>query len=241
LLRELGFSGVELNRLSPRRTDCDDLKSFLASFGLRLTMIATGGTAVAEGVSLTHADAANRERAFALLEAFVEMGRVFGAGVIIGYLKGPASKDKERARTLFREAMQRIESRARDAGVPLLVEATNRYESAVANSLDDTATLLEGLDGDVIKMLPDTFHMNIEERDMLAAFQKHAGRYVSVHFSDNNRFYPGLGAIDFSEIANVLARIGFEGQVALEGNSDEAFDVDVKRSVAYLRPLLTLE
>jgi sugar phosphate isomerase/epimerase len=125
-------------------------------------------------------------------------------------------------------------------GVPLVVEATNRYQSTVANALDDTAALLPAADarGRWAQILPDTFHMNIEEADMAGALARHAGLFSSVHLSDNNRLFPGRGAIDFGRVIGTLRRIGWKGFLAMEGNVAEGLAADTRAAVEALAPHL---
>jgi len=125
-------------------------------------------------------------------------------------------------------------------GVKLVLEATNRYESSVANALDDTAALLPAGDarGRWAEILPDTFHMNIEESDMTGALVRHAALFSSVHLSDNNRLYPGRGAIDFGKVIGTLRRIGWKGFLAIEGNLVESLAVDTRAAVEALAPHL---
>jgi len=67
-----------------------------------------------------------------------------------------------------------------------------------------------------LKMLVDTFHMNIEEKDIIESIL-HAKGYVShVHFADSNRWAPGCGHINFAEILDALEEIGYEGAVSAE-------------------------
>jgi len=87
-------------------------------------------------------------------------------------------------------------------------------------------------------MLPDTFYMNIEESDMLESLRAHKDRFSSLHLSDNNRFFPGLGAIDFRRLIEFLSRIGYQGRLAIEGNVRESVESDLRASAARLKPFL---
>jgi sugar phosphate isomerase/epimerase len=80
--------------------------------------------------------------------------------------------------------------------------------------------------------------MNIEEADTFAAFTTYAEYYDAVHISDNNRYFPGFGAIRFQEIIEPLKAQGYTGGLAIEGNIHNTFIDDVTRSMAYLAPLL---
>lgn len=238
LLQKLGFSGIELNIACPEKVDPADLKALLGEHGLRLTMFASGATAKAEGRSLSDDDEAGRVDSIRRCKELVDYAAEFGAGVIVGFLKGGVSPDREGARQRFRDSISRLEAHIRARQVPLLIEATNRYESSVANSLQDAADLIQGFDNPYLRILPDTFHMNIEERNMAGALIKHRHLYDSVHISDNNRLFPGLGAIDFFAVLRFLSDMGYRGGVAIEGNIRDGFEQDLEASVAVLGPML---
>jgi len=227
LLRKFGFSGVELNIVQPERVDPAALVALLAGFDLKMTMFATGGTAKPEGLSLSSLDDEVRQASVQRCTEFVDFAHEMGAGVIVGYLKGGVSAEPARARECFVDSLTSVEPHVRAREVPLLIEATNRYESAVANALADTADLIRGFDNPYLRILPDTFHMNIEERSLFGSLIAQRGLYDSVHLSDNNRLFPGLGALDFRSILRFLSDSGFEGGVAIEGNVRESFEQDL--------------
>jgi len=240
LLRQFGFSGVELNIVQPEQVDPVALRDLLGEFGLKMTMFATGGTAKAEGLSLSSLDEGVRQASVQRCMEFVDFAHELGAGVIVGYLKGGVSAEPERARVCFVDSLGEIEPHVRATEVPLLIEATNRYESAVANTLADTANLIRGFDNPYLRVLPDTFHMNIEERSLFGALIAQRRLYDSVHISDNNRFFPGLGGLDFRSILRFLWDSGFEGGVAIEGNVRDRFEQDLRASMQLLGPVLSL-
>ena len=73
---------------------------------------------------------------------------------------------------------------------------------------------------------------------MLGALIRHRGLYDSLHISDNNRFFPGFGAIDFFAILRFLKDTGYAGGIAIEGNTHTSFDKDLRMSMRVLRPML---
>jgi D-psicose/D-tagatose/L-ribulose 3-epimerase len=198
-LRAAGLTGVELNIADPFSLDWPDLFAYLKEHGLALFRFASGLTAKAHGLSLSASDEQTRRRSVTACGEVVRALGGTGTGIIIGFLKGPPAADRDGARHRFAQSLADLVPDAAAHGVPLVVEATNRYESSVANALDDTAALLPDTDarGRWVQILPDTFHMNIEEADMTGALARHAALFSSVHLSDNNRLFPGRGAIDF--------------------------------------------
>lgn len=236
LIAGLGLTGVEVNFADPDRLDAAELVAFLSDHGLRFTYFASGLTAKTFGLSLSATDEAQRRASVAKTRSIVDRLSVLdgGTGIIIGFLKGGPELDRDARTAAFRRSMEEILPAAEQARVSLCVEATNRYESCVANTLDGTHELLDGLFNGFVEILPDTFHMNIEERDGTAALERHLGAYRSIHLSDNNRFLPGFGAIDFERILRHLRRIGFSGGVALEGNIANSFAADLRAAAEFL-------
>ncbi len=240
-LRRAGLTGVELNVADPFSLDWPGLFAFLKEHGLGLLRFASGLTAKTRGLSLSAADEETRLRSVAACRQVVRALGGTGIGIIIGFLKGPVATDRDGARHRFAQSLADLVPDAVAHGVPLVVEATNRYESSVANALDDTAALLPdtGARGRWAQILPDTFHMNIEEADMAGALARHAALFSSVHLSDNNRLFPGRGAIDFGRVVGTLRRIGWKGFLAIEGNVTDGLAADVRAAIEALTPHLS--
>lgn len=223
LLADCGFTGVELNILEPERVNPAALRDWLGGFGLRMTAFASGATAKAFNLSLSHADETLRRLSVGRCRQFLEFAGAMGGSVIVGFMKGGPGATREPLLRSLRE----LAPMAEGLGVTLIVEATNRYECGVCNSVEQTLSVLDEVGSPGLRMLPDTFHMNIEERDQLAALDSCNGRFVSVHLSDNNRLLPGLGGIDFGRIVRHLVGGGYKGIFALEGNTPD-FEAAVK-------------
>jgi sugar phosphate isomerase/epimerase len=238
LLQELGFMGVELNIAFPQKENIAQIQRFLDRFDLQLTMLASGLTAKTQGLSLSSADTAVWQKSVAGCLDLIDFVAGSQAGLIVGFLKGGPDTDVQGSRKRFSEALQQIAPFAKDKEVKVLIEATNRYEAAVANDLAAAADLIRPYDRDYMQILPDTFHMNIEEaQGPVAALKQWAGYYSSIHISDNNRLFPGLGAMDFATILTALKEIGFKGSMAIEGNLKHSFAEDISSSAQFLTQL----
>lgn len=241
LLQQFGFKGVELNIANVASVDMGTIQRFLSEYGLGMTMFASGLAAKTHGLSLSSADAAVRSRSVDASLQFIDFVQGHDVGIIIGFLKGGPARDAGRAKSDFLASMDQIAAYARMKQVHVIIEATNRYESSVANTLEEAAQIVDVLDNPYLHILPDTFHMNIEETDAHAALVAHQDKFISVHISDNNRYYPGLGAIDFKRVFQTLETIGFSGPVAIEGNLRNSFSTDLHDSAAYLASILKKE
>jgi sugar phosphate isomerase/epimerase len=225
--------------VQPEQVDASDLRDMLAAFGMRMTMFATGATAISEGLSLSAQDKQVRLNSVRRCIDFLDLAAQYGAGIIVGFLKGGVSPEPERARDLFRDSLARIEPHARSKRAHFHLEASNRYESSVANSLADAAELIAGFDNPYLRILPDTFHMNIEEDSLLGSLVRYRGLYDSLHISDNNRRFPGLGGLDFLGLFRFLVAAGYRGEVAIEGQVSGDFAQELSGSMRLIAPMLS--
>ncbi len=74
-----------------------------------------------------------------------------------------------------------------------------------------------------LKLLLDTFHMNIEEKNLAEAIRR-AGKYVGhFHASASDRGTPGNDHVDWVGVAQALEDIRYDGAVVIE-----SFTQDVK-------------
>ncbi len=229
-----GFHGIEMNVIDFDRYKPGDYLDLLRRHGLEFCYIATGAYAKRNGLSLIAEDRAVRDRTVAELEKILRFAAGLGAGAICGFIKGPAGGDPARSPANMRESLSRLDPLVRELKVPLLLEATNHYEATVANSLAQAAALIRPFDNPYYRILPDTYHMNIEEAAPFHAFATHLGQFRSFHVSDNNRLFPGLGAIDFFPILAGLKGLGFDGFMAIEGNTRGDLLTDLEFSADYL-------
>jgi len=237
-LEELGFDGVELNIRDPEAVKPADLKAYLGDFGLTLSMFATGFTAKTANLSLATEDEVRRKESVARAKRFLAFAAEFGAGIVAGFLKGAMPENKPANLDRLKASVAELAPEAERLKTPFLVEAINRFESPLGRSLDEAWDVIEGAKNPYVHILPDTWHMILEESNMEAAMIRHNGHYISVHLSENNRFFPGFGFLDFKRIIGVLDALGYRGKLAIEGNVKVSFADDVRKSMDYLRPLL---
>lgn len=233
-LRRYGFSGIELNITDFERYAPTDYIGLLKEYGLRLTMIATGAYAKAKRLSLTDESDAERLRAVSELQRILAFARETGSGVICGFLKGSAGTERRAAEQRMLDSLRRLNDAARREQVEVLLEATNHYETSAAIGLQETVGLLDELKNPCFRVLPDTYHMNIEEPDSVYALMRCRGRYSSVHLSDNNRRFPGLGGMDFYPILAALKGMDYRGGLAVEGSCGTDLCGEIALSAEYL-------
>jgi sugar phosphate isomerase/epimerase len=101
-------------------------------------------------------------------------------------------------------------------GVVLCLEPLNRYEDHMVNRLDQAVDLIREVGLDSLRVLADTYHMNIEEDEPATAVVKAAPYLGHVQVSDSNRFQPGAGHVDWAALLGALSTVGYAGSLAVE-------------------------
>lgn len=105
----------------------------------------------------------------------------------------------------------------------------------MAVSVQQAAGLVQEFKNPYLQILPDSYHMAIEEKDMAYALLKNRSFFQQVHLSDNNRYFPGYGAINFFEFLCILKGMGYNGTIAVEGNICNSLQQDIAFTAAYLQ------
>jgi D-psicose/D-tagatose/L-ribulose 3-epimerase len=118
----------------------------------------------------------------------------------------------ERSIASMKEAVKAAE----DNDVFFNIEVVNRFEQYLLNTAEEAVEYVKQVNSPNIKILLDTFHMNIEE-DTISAAVKTAGDYLGhIHIGENNRKPPGYGHIPWDELAIALKTINYQGWIVME-------------------------
>lgn len=217
--KDLGYQGVELSLLDSKNVDHKWLSARLEELNLKAFAIATGQSYINDGYSLFAALESNRLNAVERLKGHIDLALKLGSMVIIGGIRGRLTEsaddrklDEAKGKLALGECLKYAEER----NVILLIEPINRYETNLINTLQEGIELIEELGFYNLKLLPDTFHMNIEEKSMEESIIE-AKRYIGyIHFADSNRWAPGFGHTDFGSILSILAKINYKNAIGVE-------------------------
>lgn len=234
VMKENHCYGVEMNLTDFSDEAVQKVCSLLKRYDLRLTMIATGAYAVREGLHMSAPDEALRSRTENELEKIISAAESVGAGVICGIIKGDAHGDREVCTKQMICTLNGLCEKGMTERVPVYLEATNHYEALLVNTVSQGIDISEKTGG-FIKVLPDTYHLNIEEdkspASILAAHHRH---FENIHISDNNRYLPGFGCLDFGAVLKTLHDISYTGTITMEGRHHGNYAADIDAASKYL-------
>ncbi len=236
----LGFDGVELALLDSSQIDIDEVDALLKKLSLEIPMISSGQVYAQGGLCFTSSDNNVRQTAIDRIKGLIDLAEHFGSIVNIGRVRGPIEEDKpyEDSEKRFLDSLESVAAYAEPKGIVIAVEPVNRYEINFINSVTEACEVISKLNRPNVKVMPDVFHMNIEDASIEGSLVAHMEHIVYVHFADSNRLAPGWGHLNFPNIINVLKSAGYDGYVTAEilphPNPDEA----AHQAATYLRSLL---
>lgn len=218
-LHNAGFNYVELSL----RTACDmqreSLLGLLDKYQLQVSALATGQGCIHDQLCLSNPDPALHEKAVKRMHDIIDLAHILGADVIVGGVRGRLSgsgADQELQRKMVVAGMKDCCNYAEPQGVTLLLEPINRYETNLLNTAAEALAFADELNVSNLKLLLDTFHMNIEEVNIFTTLKMTAGRLGYFHLADSNRHAPGQGHLDLHGILSTLCAIGYKGVVSAE-------------------------
>lgn len=214
----LGYDAVEIHVIEATTFPMEEVQSALQETGLKISAIVTGRIFTERGLCITSPNLDNRSAAMREMHDYIDIAAKLHAtdGVILGWVKGnrrPEDPDFDR---LLAEQLRILGEYAQSLGQTILIEVINRYETNLFTSVAELRDFLIQWNLPGCRIHLDTFHMNIEEADMVRAIEIAGDSLGYFHVADSNRLAPGRGHLDFSAMFAALERVGYHGTISLE-------------------------
>ncbi len=214
---ELGYDGVELALKDVSEIDPSQLDALLKSNGLSVSCVSTGQVFADTGFMFTDTDKKRRTVLTRIFKDMIDLASEYGRLVNIGRIRGMIGEDgKENAEMRFIELAQELCDYAQKRGSTLVLEPVNRYEINFVNTIEQGVELLKKVNRPSMKLMPDVFHMNIEDVTIGGELAKHINHIAYIHLADSNRLAPGWGHTDFRDIFENLKKADYSGWASVE-------------------------
>jgi D-psicose/D-tagatose/L-ribulose 3-epimerase len=217
VIRERGFDGVELPLIHPAAVPVPRIRRALDENGLACTF----SSVLTDGLSVISDDGGVRRQTRVHLETCIRVAAEAGSTLIagplyspVGYLPGRrrTNDEWERAVECYRELGGTLQAH----GVTIAIEALNRFETYFLNTAMDAERLATAIDHPNVGILFDTFHANVEEKNVSDALRTVGPHLKHVHACENDRGTPGTGHTDWDGVFRELRALGYDGWVTIE-------------------------
>ena len=219
----LGFDIFEVNAdavMNMSDTARQNLKNLVKKENLEMTFC----MGLANKYDISVADESIRRRGIEYLKRIIEMVSIMGGKKLSGILyaawnpvlpKGDFDKVAFTERSV--ESMKEVVKTAKNSGVYCNVEVVNRFEQFILNTCEEAVDYVKMVNSPNIKILLDTYHMNIEEDSIEEAIIKAGNKLGHLHIGENNRKPPGQGGhIPWDEVVSAIKKINYEGNIVME-------------------------
>lgn len=214
--KELKFDGIEISLADPEEISLSELKDLVNKYQINISAIATGGAAVRDGLIFSSPDESIRQSAVQRIKKHIDFASHFKAVVVIGLIKGRVIGNYSQSEDYITECLKECNEYAKEKNIDIALEPINRFQEDFFHSILDCKKYLDKVQLSNVKMMIDTFHMNIEDADMWKNMRQAKDYIIHVHYSDSNRLAPGMGHFDFVKMTEVLKEINYSGYISAE-------------------------
>ena len=239
---KIGFDLIEICVEDPATIDAKAIRKRADAAGIGATVCGAFGP----DRDMSADDPAVRRNAIEYVRRCAEIAQDLGSDVVVGPMYSAvgrtrmAEPDERKAqRALATESIRIAAADAADRGVKLALEPLNRFETDMINTVEQGVALVEQIDRPNVGLLIDTFHMNVEEKNLPAAIRRAGKRIFEFHACSSDRGTPGEDHLDWAGIVKALREVGYARPVVIEAFTPKI--KEIARAVSIWRPLAASE
>jgi D-psicose/D-tagatose/L-ribulose 3-epimerase len=233
-----GFDVLEVCVEDPALLSAEGILGHAARTGLRVGICGAFGP----DRDLSHEDPERRARGVEYVKGCIDLAAAVGSPHVAGPMYAPTGQtrllppeDRAAQRRRAAESLREAADHAGERGVRLAVEPLNRFETDLVNTIEQALELCALVDRDNLGLLVDTFHMNIEEKDVAEAVRTAGDKVFHVQVAENDRGIPGSGHVPWTAFFAALRSIGYRGQIVVESFLPTV--AEIARAVSLWRPV----
>ncbi|MEH7544477.1 D-tagatose 3-epimerase [Neobacillus bataviensis] len=237
-VKNIGFDYLEICIEDPETIDVAAIRNHLNKTGVQALVCGAFGP----NRDISSEDAAIREQGIEYIKTCIDIAAELGSPLVSGPMYSATGKtrlltpdEKKQQWNWAAENMKIVADYASEKSIRLAVEILNRFETDFINTVQQGLDFLELVDCDNVGFLLDTFHMNLEEKDIAEAIKLAGSKIFNFHSCENDRGTPGTGHIPWNEVFQALKEISYDGPVVIESFTTEI--KEIARAVSQWRPL----
>lgn len=236
---EHGYRTIEFAYLRPEIFNLDKLAKLAQSLDVEIGV--TMGLSLDKDVSSENAEEVAGGKA--VLADAIRAVRDIGGNKLGGILYSAHTKyNRQPTKKGWDNSVAAIAKTAdvaKEAGVDLVLELVNRFETNLLNTTAQGLRFIEETRSDHVRLHLDTFHMNMEESNPAAAIRLAGDKIGYFHIGESNRGYLGDGTINFDLIFDALLDIDYQRDIVFESFSTAVVDEGLSLACAIWRDTWT--
>jgi D-psicose/D-tagatose/L-ribulose 3-epimerase len=216
-IKKTGYDGVEIPLFDGDAEHYKKIKKELDNLGLGCTAV----TVVNADTNPISPDASIRKAGLERIKWALDMTSVMGGDLLagpyhsaLGVFSGQPPTADERKRAV--EVLTQAADHAQKVKVKIAIEYLNRFECYFLTNALDAKNLVREINHPYFGTMYDTFHANIEEKNIPQAIASMEDTYIHVHISENDRGTPGSGHVLWDETFKALRKAKYDGWLTIE-------------------------
>lgn len=216
-IKKTGYDGVEIPLFDGDAEHYKKIKKELDNLGLGCTAV----TVVNADTNPISPDASIRKAGLERIKWALDMTSVMGGDLLagpyhsaLGVFSGQPPTADERKRAV--EVLTQAADHAQKVNVKIAIEYLNRFECYFLTNALDAKNLVREINHPYFGTMYDTFHANIEEKNIPQAIASMEDTYIHVHISENDRGTPGSGHVHWDETFKALRKAKYDGWLTIE-------------------------
>jgi D-psicose/D-tagatose/L-ribulose 3-epimerase len=218
---DIGFDILEISAFSAMnllKEKRETIQKVSLDYGIELSFI----TGVPKQYDISSGNKGVCSRGIDYIKKNIELVYTMGGKSLGGIMYGPwgAVPEEGKSRDYYVDksvnSMKSIIKTAENCGVQVNVEVVNRFEQFILNTSHQAVEYIKRVGSPNLKILLDTFHLNIEENNIGEAIESAGSLLGHFHLCENNRRLPGDGQVNWNEIVQVLHKIQYNGPLVIE-------------------------
>jgi len=211
------LDGIEIGILNPYDFPAKQVRSELNRLGLGCTTCCV----LPPDASLIANEEESRKKARTHIAACLEATAELGGELVCGPLYAPVGKFTGVRRTADEwdravEGWQELAPVAQKLNVEVAIEPLNRFETYFLNTTADAVKFCDEVGNSSVGILIDTFHANVEEKNIGEALKVAGSHLKHVHSCENDRGIPGTGTIHWDIFFKAIKEIGYDRWMVIE-------------------------
>ena len=226
--RDMGFDAYEICIEDPATINAGKIASEAKKQGM--DVLICGAFGPERDIGSEAAD--YRETGINYVKTCVDIAYEVGSPIVAGPMYSGSGNMKPRTakeiadrRAYIATNLKLLADYAAERGVKLALEPLNRFETDLLNTVEQGLNLFGEIGKENVGFLLDTFHMNIEEKNIHEAIRRAGTKVFHFHACANDRGTPGEDHFDWREISAALKDINYSGYAVIESFCPEIKEI----------------
>ncbi len=216
-IAETGYQGIEIPIFNTDLAHWGPWKQEADRLGLQIFACGIAGP----NENLISPDPNIRQSGLNYIKATIDIAEFLGSPYIsgpihsaLGVFTGKPATEQEISWAV--DGIREAADYAASKNITICLEYLNRFESYLVSCADELYALVKKINHANVKIMFDTFHANIEEKNTSEALKRMADLTPHIQISESTRGILGQGQVDISGLLLTLEELNYPGWIVIE-------------------------